>query len=232
MKEISAFLRRDQRTGSIFPAQVDTLGSRQSAPRRGTSPEPDSDLRLPASRTVRNKSPLFISHLVCGNLLQQSQLMETLVKCLIHSKQHTRFLHICTMKKMALATGNRIISVQVLKGIDSPFLGLDVFLQRRVIYRACEQMWVERRGDWDHGDLHQLCQLMLVAQDYGSSVSRGSAHCLGIWFLAPRVRVHDNSLSIYFVLSSITYTPRSALRSVLGSRCSSLMDKEMEIQEG
>ena len=55
MNEISAFLRRDQRSSLIFPLCEDSMRSEQSVPRRGPSPEPDHDLWLPASTTVREE---------------------------------------------------------------------------------------------------------------------------------------------------------------------------------
>lgn len=85
------------------------------------------------------------------------------------------------------------------------------------------------------GDLYQLCQLVLLAQSCGQLCSRGLCLLPGhlvVWFLTLRDRFRDDLLSIYSVLDSTTNTPHPVLRPSLGSRCSSLMDKEMEIQEG
>lgn len=84
------------------------------------------------------------------------------------------------------------------------------------------------------GDLHQLGQLVLLAQSCGGVCSRGMCLLPGhlvVWVLALRIRGHDDLLSIYSVLGSITYMPPSGTQT-LESRCSSLMDKEMEIHEG
>ena len=59
------------------------------------------------------------------------------------------------------------------------------------------------------GNLHQLCQLVLLAQSCGWSCSRRlcllSGH-LVVWFLALRDRLYVDLLSIYSVLDSITHT--------------------------
>lgn len=54
--------------------------------------------------------------------------------------------HICEMKNMVLATGNRIVSDQML-GAGAPSWGLIAVLHSRVISSVCEQMWGERCGD-------------------------------------------------------------------------------------
>lgn len=74
-----------------------------------------------------------------------------------------------------------------------------------------------------------------VGPELWSALPQGAVSVPGhlvVWFLALRDRFHDDFLSIYSVLDSSTNTPHPVLRPALGSRCSSLMDKEMEIQEG
>lgn len=85
------------------------------------------------------------------------------------------------------------------------------------------------------GDLHQLCQLVLLAQSCGRFCSWGLCllpRHLVVWFLALRDRFHVDLLSIYSVLNFVTHTFHLVLRPALGNRYSSLIDKEMETQEG
>ena len=68
--------------------EVDSL-----QPRRGPSSD-HADLRLLASKTVRNRCLFFISYLVCGILLQQPKRTKTLASLTSHfCKTSVPFLH-------------------------------------------------------------------------------------------------------------------------------------------